>query len=165
MHRELPSLFRSRIEEVVRREMQPVEASLLGSLDLIGLLRECQEQLSRAYPEANMGETQMNTSPMEPTENLVGLANQQNMAHALCNTTVEQDQHPPSDFFGAVLQPPPPQDQDYFDLRFSSLDEELFGFFTQTSSKSFSESGYASGLLCNCKEPCTCLGGMGGDGS
>ncbi|KAH8780531.1 hypothetical protein F5882DRAFT_259698, partial [Hyaloscypha sp. PMI_1271] len=52
LHRELPRLFRSRVEEVVFREMQPVEANILANLER--LIRECQDQLSSGYRETQV---------------------------------------------------------------------------------------------------------------
>jgi hypothetical protein len=150
MHRELPSLFRSRVEEVVRREMQPVEASLLGSLDLVGLLRECQEQLSRAYPSAAARDPTLDTSPIGPAGAPAGPTIPQFSEDGHL-ATLEQDQQHPYDFFSAVLQPPPPQEGGHAELDLSWLNDGL-----QASASTFSDSGYASGRLCSCSGPCRC---------
>jgi hypothetical protein len=150
MHRELPSLFRSRVEEVVRREMQPVAASLLGSLDLVGLLRECQDQLSRAYPSAATRDPTLDTSPIGPVGAPAGPTTPQ-IAEEDHFATLEHDQQHPNDFFSAVLQPPPPQGGGHAELDLSWLNDDL-----QASASTFSDSGYASGRLCNCSGPCRC---------
>jgi hypothetical protein len=147
---------------VVRREMQPIEASLLGSLDLVGLLRECQDQLSREYPEANVKGGGMENSTMGSAEALGGRGFSQHMGDTLQNTDDGGDQHLQSDFFETVLQLPPTQGQGLSELGFSSFDTESLGFCTQTSSNTFSDSGYASGRFCNCKDACTCVGTMSG---
>jgi hypothetical protein len=46
---ELPRLVRFNIEEVVRRDMQLLEASLIGNL--IGIIRDCQDRVFRSYRE------------------------------------------------------------------------------------------------------------------
>lgn len=47
IRRELPRLVRSNIEEVASRDMQPLEASLIGSL--VGIIQDCQDRVFRAY--------------------------------------------------------------------------------------------------------------------
>jgi hypothetical protein len=157
MHRELPRLFRSRVEEVVRREMQPAEASLLANLE--GLIRECQDQLSSGYREAHMTEQQLEVSAIQATETLADPANLTNTAEHLHMIAVDKDQQPSSDFFDAVLQPPPPQEEDYV-LDFSASDAELFGPHKHTPSSNLSDSGYVSVRRCSCKELCKCLTSM-----
>jgi hypothetical protein len=46
---ELLRLVRFNIEEVVRRDMQPLEASLIGNL--VGIIRDCQDRVFRSYRE------------------------------------------------------------------------------------------------------------------
>lgn len=70
IRRELPSLVRRNLEEIVCRETQPLEASLIANL--VDIVRSCQETISRSYRErsetgggnqtliphsANLGET------------------------------------------------------------------------------------------------------------
>jgi hypothetical protein len=159
MHRELPSLFRSRVEEAVRREMQPVAASLLGSLDLVGLLRECQDQLSRAYPSAAARDPTLVTSPIGPAGAPAGPTSQQ-IAEEGNFATLEQDQQHPYDFFSAVLKPPPMQEGGHAELDLSWLNDDL-----QASASICSDSGYASGRLCNCSGPCRCPVALSGSES
>jgi hypothetical protein len=150
MHRQLPILFRTRVEEVVRREMQPVEASLLGSLDLVGLLRECQEQLSRAHPSAAARDPNLDTSPNGTSGAAVGRTISQ-ISEEGHFTTLEQGQQHPDEFFSVVPQPPPLQEGGQAELDLSWLNDDW-----QASASTFSDSGYASGLLCNCSGPCRC---------
>jgi len=49
IRRELPSLVRRNLEEIVCRETQPLEASLIANL--VDIVRSCQETISRSYRE------------------------------------------------------------------------------------------------------------------
>lgn len=51
IRRELPSLVRRNIEETVRRETQPLEASLIAVL--VDVIRDAQETLSRTYRQGS----------------------------------------------------------------------------------------------------------------
>jgi len=153
MHRELPRLFRSRVEEVVRRETQPVEASLLANLE--GLIRECQDQLSSRYRETHKTEQQSEVSITQPIKTMASHVNLNNTAEHLRNIATETDQQPSSDFFDAVLQPPPPQEEDYV-LDFSASNTELSDPYEHTPSGNLSDSGYVSVPRCSCKELCSC---------
>jgi hypothetical protein len=73
---------------------------------------------------------------------------------------IKKSQQPSPDFFDAVLQPPP-LEEDY-ELDFSACDAELFGPQKHTSSSSLSDSGYVSVPLCSCKESCRCLTSLPG---
>ncbi|KAE9374964.1 hypothetical protein N431DRAFT_406034 [Stipitochalara longipes BDJ] len=157
MHRELPRLFRSRVEEIVSQEIQPVEASLLANLE--GLIRECQYQLSSGYRETHLTGQQSRVLPTQRIETLVEPVNLTNTAEHSPMVAAETHQQPSSDFFDAVLQPPPPQEQDFV-LNFSASDAELFGPNQHTPSGNLSDSGYASVSHCSCKEPCRCFTSM-----
>ncbi len=162
MHRELPSLCRTRVEEIIRREMQPLEASLLRNLDLVGLIRECQDRLSRAYRAASVREEWPDGSPSGNTGSPPDTGNLQTTAKRL-DTGVQQPPKSSPDFLEAVLQAPPSYDQDNSRLDYSALDEEIFDSQKrkqkQTSGNtSGSDSGYASGRLCDCSGSCSCLG-------
>jgi hypothetical protein len=74
MHSELPSLFRIRVEEIIRREMQPVEAALMANLDFVGLIHECQDQLSRAYRSSDGREERLEVA--QPGNEGTALASQ-----------------------------------------------------------------------------------------
>lgn len=53
IRRELSRLARSNIEEIARRDMQPLEASWIGGL--VGAIQDCQNRLFRAYHETQRG--------------------------------------------------------------------------------------------------------------
>lgn len=155
MRRELSCLFRSRVEEVVSREMQPVEASLLANLE--GLIQECQDQLSSRYRDAHMPERQPEKSPVQRTETWADPVDPKIATDRLRTIAIEKDQQSSSDFFDAVPQSLPPQEEDYF-LDFSASDAELFDSHKSTPSDTISDSEYVSVLpRCNCKELCSCL--------
>ena len=156
MHRELPRLFRSRVEEVVYREMQPVEASLLANLE--GLIRECQAQLSSGYRETSMMAKQSDVSSSQLGQ-AAKPTTTPNAADGQSTMTSEKEQESSSDFFDAVLRPPPPQEDDYF-LKLSAADAQLLSSNIHTLSSSFSDSGYVSVPQCSCIEICTCLTSM-----
>jgi len=156
MHRELPRLFRSRVEEVVHREMQPVEATLLANLE--GLIRECQAQLSSGYRQTSITAQQSNIpsallgQSAEPTTG-------PNAANGRSTMASEKAKEPSADFFDSVLRPPPPQEEDYF-VNLSAADIHLLSSHNHALSSSFSDSGYVSVQRCDCKEPCRCLTSM-----
>jgi hypothetical protein len=126
MHRELPILFRTRVEEVVRREMQPVEASLLGSLDLVGLLRECQDQLSRAYPSAAARDPTPDPSPISPAGAPAGPTipqiSEEGQGYAILEPNQQQST---DDFFNAVIQPPPFQEGAHSELDLTLFNDDF----------------------------------------
>jgi len=153
MHRELPSLFRSRVEEVVRQEMQPVEARLLGSLDLVGLLRECQDQLSRTYPTVNGAEGQHHSPVMSSTGIPTDSVDTPEKAIEVPGTAhdcSEQNDAP------AVLQYPPFKENEYSELDFSVLNEEFSVYHAPNPASISDDSGYSSGQLCICRDTCSC---------
>src|SRR5271168_53598 len=63
IRRELPRLVRSNIEEVARRDMQPLEASLIGSL--VGIIQDCQDRVFRAYRESQRVDEGIEVPPTE----------------------------------------------------------------------------------------------------
>jgi hypothetical protein len=83
-----------------------------------------------------------------------------NIAKHLSIVPIEKDQQPSPDFFDAVLQPHPHQEEDYV-LDFSAS-EELFGVHQHTLSSDLSDSGYVNVSRCTCKERCACFTSMVG---
>lgn len=162
MHRELPRLFRSRVKEVVDREMQPVEVSLIGNLER--LIRESQYQLSSGYREAHMAQQRSEISTMQPTETLVNSGNATNTMEHPHIFAASKDQQASSEFFNAVLQPPPPH-EDYYTLDFSASDAELLDVHKHTPSGDLSDSGYVSVPRCLCTGHCSCLTSVVGFGN
>jgi hypothetical protein len=63
IRRELPRLIRSNIEEVARRDMQPLEASLIGSL--VGIIQDCHDRVFRAYRESQRVDEEIEVPPTE----------------------------------------------------------------------------------------------------
>jgi hypothetical protein len=158
MHSELPSLFRIRVEEIIRREMQPVEAALMANLDFVGLIHECQDQLSRAYRSSDGREERLEVA--QPGNEGTALASQ---GEAERSRTVEFEQPRQSSphFFKPVSDAPPAQDQDNFGLDFSILGKKIPDLQTRketSDTTSGSHSGYASGRLCDCIGSCSCSG-------
>jgi hypothetical protein len=150
LRRELPLMVRSEIEEAVRREMQPYRDSLIGNL--VGIIHDCQDRVFHAYREGLDMETDMrlpssvDADDAHDCEPLQSYPSQRQVIPKL------QDE---SDFLDAVFNLPPPiQDTGGF--------LEPFDMHNQTPSFSandhvFSDSGYASGVLCNCPGPCSCF--------
>jgi len=158
MHSELPILFRSRVEEIVRREMQPLEASLVANLDFVGLIRECQDQLSRAYQSAEVRDE--GAGAAQPGHGGAGQASQNNVERS---RTIVPDQPAQlsSNCLEAMLQAPALQDEGDLELGCSTLSEEMFDAQMQkknSDAASGSDSGYASGRVCDCRCSCNCLG-------
>lgn len=159
MHRELPSLFRIRVEEIIRREMQPIEASLVGNLDLVGLIHECQDQLSREYRATVVKEEPTNKAPLGRAGVLAGSVELKSKAEKPQANAPGQEPLSSPELCEAVLQAPPPKGQDNLEFGFNSLDDTILNWQKQTSRlPSDSESGYASGRLCDCSGSCSCLG-------
>jgi len=154
MRRELPRLVRTNIEDVVRRDMQPLEAALIGNL--VGIIQDCQDRLFRGYRQMRGEGTDASASPMMDlaTASFSSASNQ--------NSMPSNDFHQQSQLLAAAFQPLPPasdletniplrHQQSMTDLRHHpSLDMIL------------SDSGYASELphFCDCPGPeCNCSGG------
>lgn len=154
MQRELPRLVRSKVEDVVRREMQPVEESLLANLER--LIRECQHQLSSGFRETQGTEQQLEVLPLQSAVSVAESANQIDTAEKMGFSATSKDQQPSFDFFDAILQPPPIQEEDYV-LDFSAVDEGLFDNRQRTLSSNPSDSGYVSVPHCSCEGLCRCL--------
>jgi hypothetical protein len=133
--------------------MQPVEANLLANLER--LIRECQDQLSSGYRETQFTANQSEATPMQPAGHVENPVNPINTTEYLSMVPLELDQQPSSDFFDAVLQPPPPQGDDFV-LGFSTSDARQFGGQNYTQSSSLSDSGYVSVPRCSCDGLCRC---------
>lgn len=98
---------------------------------------------------------QSEATPTQPAGHVENPVNPINITEHLSMAPVELDQQPSSDFFDAVLQHPPPQEDDYV-LGFSTSDAGQFGGQNYTQSSSLSDSGYASVSLCSCDGLCSC---------
>jgi hypothetical protein len=71
IRRELPHLVRSNIEDIARRDMQPLEASLIGSL--VGIIQDCQDRVFGAYREAQRVDDEIEIPPSEDNAALAQL--------------------------------------------------------------------------------------------
>lgn len=155
MRRELPRLVRTNIEDVVRRDMQPLEAALIGNL--VGIIQDCQDRLFRGYRQMRGEGTEASASPM--------------MDLASASFSSASNQHPipsgndlqQSQLLAAAFQPPPPAASDFdtsIPLRRQPSIRDLR--HQQSLDMILSDSGYASELphFCDCPGPeCTCSGG------
>ncbi|KAH7333071.1 hypothetical protein BKA65DRAFT_39218 [Rhexocercosporidium sp. MPI-PUGE-AT-0058] len=116
IYRELPRLVRSRVEEIVCREMQPIEATIFASLE--HLVRECQTQLSSTYREKlPIGHDISSNSELAPnldTDELINAAE---------GPGIVQDS--PVDCFASVHQPPSSLEDGYVD-DFAASELQLF---------------------------------------
>ena len=130
-----------------------MEADLLANLER--LIRECQDQISSAYRETQVTAFQSEPTPTQPAGHAENPANPTNTTEPPSMAPLELDQQPSSDFFDAVLQPPPPQEDDYV-LGFSTSDAGQFGGQNYTQSSSLSDSGYVSVPRCSCDGLCRC---------
>jgi hypothetical protein len=133
--------------------MQPVEANILANLER--LIRECQDQLSSGYRETQVTAHQSEVTPTQPAGHVENPVNPINTTEHLSMAPLELDKQPSSDFFDAVLQPPPPQEDDYV-LGFSTSDAGRFGGQNHTQSSSLSDSGYVSVPRYSCDGTCSC---------
>jgi hypothetical protein len=147
IRRELPLMVRSEIEDAVRREMQPYRDSLIGNL--VGIIQDCQDRVFRAYREGLDAEEDVRLPPSIDADDPEPLQNHPDQRQNILKLQEE------SNFLDAVFNHPPPiQDTGGF--------LELFDMHNQTLSfpannHVFSDSGYASEMLCNCPGPCSCF--------
>jgi hypothetical protein len=145
IRRELPLMVRSEIEEAVRREMQPYRDSLIGNL--VGIIQDCQDRVFRAYREGLDAEGDMRLPPSIDVGDLDLLQNRPDQRQNIAKLQEE------SDFLGAVFNHPPPiQDTGGF---FDPMPNQTLSF--SADNHVFSDSGYASEMLCNCLVPCSCF--------
>ncbi|PVH75679.1 hypothetical protein DL98DRAFT_643694 [Cadophora sp. DSE1049] len=91
VRRELPRLVRSSVLEVLIREMQPVEDSLLANL--VNTIQDCQDQLFRSYSNRNNNEG-------TNVETIQALRDAEVNRH--------NSNHAPSDILSAAFQQPLP---------------------------------------------------------
>jgi hypothetical protein len=152
---ELPRLVRSNIEEVVRRDMQPLEASLIGSL--VGIIRDCQDRVFRSYRETQKRRDEVEIPATINREVSAALENIDSADNDLHSNS--QDQHlRPSRFIGDVFQSPPAQNVNS-EFQMPARGEVQGGFLGPTSDTMNSDSGYASEQVqfCDCLGPCNCV--------
>jgi hypothetical protein len=155
IRRELPRLVRSSIEEVVRRETQPLEASLIGSL--VGIIQDCQDRVFRSYHEMRgVDDVQIEMPPSIESESAgvnVASVNRYEMIGIAQLPHVNL----PSDFLDAVFKAPPARNSEALTpmLRNDEMQNNLSGL---AGDLMISDSGYGSEHLhlCNYPVPCGC---------
>lgn len=161
MRRELPRLVRTNIEDVVRRDMQPLEAALIGNL--VGIIQDCQDRLFRGYRQARGEGTQASASPDVPSLSFASTASDVQTSPSLGITEHEQQQQ--SQLLQAAFQYPPLSNLDLPQPDFTQQDMSMnmnTNINTLHHQPSLdmilSDSGYASELphFCECAGPCTC---------
>jgi len=145
MRRELRSLVRRNIEETVRRETQPLEASLIASL--VEIVREGQESISRAYRRGSGSVNGTQTSshmPPDISEVPARPDGSQRVSDVI-------DQHGTS-FLDGITDAPPLQQWD--GLTMSEFNFQLPDHLADELSH---DSGYGGSLKhCNCWGTCSC---------
>jgi len=145
MRRVLPRMVRAEVQAIVCKEIQPFEESLAGRV--VGIVRNCQDRAFRAYREGSDAEEDMRLPPsVVPDGPTFQEQEEANMQEE------ESSKHLNSQFIDAVFTHPPSiQDEDHF-LDFQARNELL----PCPAHNSFSDSGYASEMWCNCPGPCSC---------
>jgi len=152
--RELPRLVRANVTETLRREMRPIEESLIETLVIT--MQECQEQLHLLYLESLRGD-QLHIAASELQSGLVlsnaslqCLLNEEANIVAIHDTTI-------SNFLSEVFHLPSIQEES------DEMQTELYlsasGRGSRLSNSTggiFSDSGYSSGKACGCQCPCSC---------
>ncbi|KAE9378798.1 hypothetical protein N431DRAFT_553166 [Stipitochalara longipes BDJ] len=156
IRRELPRLVRSNIEEAVRREMQPLEASLVNNL--VGIIQDCQDRVFRSYRETQglCAEPQIQQS-IDP-EAALSLMPPDGHQDGLGSSSrpLNTSSGPQSNFIDTIFRTPPQSSE--------SILSDLAGIDSrshlamQSSDVFLSDSGYASEQLqlCGCSGPCSC---------
>lgn len=151
IRRELPRVVRRNIEEAVRREMGPLESSLIGNL--VGIVQDCQDMVFRSYRQAQGLSDEL--SPPPSTTPLPALP------HGPQNElTVESTRNgQQSGLISTMFCAPPSQTTD--SMSSTPLLDEVQSRTTTPSTngvQSDADSGYASEQvqLCGCCGPCSC---------
>jgi hypothetical protein len=153
IRRELPRLVRSNIEEAVRREMQPLEASLISNL--VEIVQDCQDRVFRSYRETRgvSGELQMPTSI--DAEATVSSTPPENMGGSNSGS-LDRASHPQSNFIDTIFEPPPHSSES---ISTTLAERDSRGNLQIQSNDVFlSDSGYSSEQLqlCGRLGPCNC---------
>jgi hypothetical protein len=163
--RELPRLVRTSVLEVFRREMQPVEASLVANL--VDTIQECQARLFRSFSE-RMSEDQNAEVPSSSRADAftsLPLPNPQYQSLGLEDPSDKGNSiRTPSNFLNAAFQQPPPIQNTGFEHNFPSLDpthslqasNTVDASLSSLSDPIFSGSTYSSERFCDCQGHCSC---------
>jgi hypothetical protein len=132
----LPSLVRSRIEEVVYREMQPFDAFLISNIDLAGIVRACQEQVSQEYRNRQLSSPSANL----PTGTPIAVRSQNYMNNL---GGLDQQQQFPLGSFDHMLPAFPHGEPLNWGMYFPPLDN-MPTSQQQSAPPLFSDSGYST---------------------
>lgn len=145
IRRELPSLVRRNIEERVRRETQPLEASLIATL--VDIVREGQESLSRAYRQRSESLDSTQTSSHMPLD----ISEAPSCPDGSQRVSTVMDQHG-MNFLDEIAEASPLEQWD--GLTMSEFDFQLPDHLADELSH---DSGYGGSLKnCNCWGTCSC---------
>jgi hypothetical protein len=145
-------MVRANIEELVRQQMQPFEASLIGSV--VGIIQDCQDRVFRAYREGICDDEDVHMSPSIDMETDASLPPSEVVYTGMQSN---QNQYQSSHFLDAVFQHPPPlKSAGQCPSPLCAVDQ-LHTSTQSTTDTVLSDSGYASEQLCNCLGPCICL--------
>lgn len=143
---ELPRLVRRNIEEVLHREMQPVEASLVSNL--VNTIQECQDQLFHSYLETVGRAPDIPSPPPTNSHSNISL-----------KRTAHIEQRPPSQdlrrsrFFDPLAQEARPQP-----ISASEVEPYDLRKFQNGSSEDdlLSDYVYGNEYFCTCSGICCC---------
>jgi hypothetical protein len=156
IRRELPRLVRSNIEEAVRREMQPLEASLINNL--VGIIQDCQDRVFRSYRETQgiSSEPQMQQSidPEAPLSSMPPDGHQNRVGSN--SRPLNPSSAPQSNFIDTIFETPPQSSESMLPA-IAGIDFHSH-LAMQPGDMFLSDSGYSSEQLqfCGCSGPCSC---------
>jgi hypothetical protein len=147
IRRELPILVRSNIEEIVHRELQPLEASLIGSL--VGIIQDCQDRVFRVYRETQGMDIEIGMPPSISIENSFSFTPHTPNDEAYSNATEGQPLDQKSEFLDATFQPPASRGSGSI---FPEIleNENQNGLIRSSGDMVTSDSGYATEQLQTC---------------
>jgi hypothetical protein len=155
IRRELPRLVRSSIEEVVRREMQPFEASLVGNL--VGIIQDCQDRVFRSYRKHELSTSEDMELSLPDNAGVMPRSRSDDVREII---RPENETEMESDFIEEIFQPTPTANQ--VPERYVP-DPQLFDLFDDPNHLMPSDSGYGSEQLCSCIFMCNCNGSSSDD--
>jgi hypothetical protein len=136
--------------------MQPLEASLIGSL--VGIIRDCQDRVFRSYRETQRRRDEVDMPATINSEISATLGNLDPADNDLRANSLDQHLQL-SRFVGDVFQPRPAQNVN-FGFQLPARGEVQGSFLGPSSDLMNSDSGYASEQVqfCDCPGPCNCVG-------
>ena len=154
IRRELPRLVRSNIEEAVRREMQPFEASLISNL--VEIIQDCQDRVFKSYRETQGISDEIQMPPSIDCE----ASNSSTIldgGEGPSSRPIGRSSHPQSTFLDTIFEPPAPQSTHSISPSFTTNNSD--GPLPRLANDMIpSDSGYSSEQLqlCGCSGPCNC---------